>query len=693
MSRSLAARLSGVLVLMFGFGTASVLNAPVGGHIGYMWPVGFASGTLAIAPRRWTGYLVAAITVLASASFLVGDYPPQVSLGYAIAIALEAAVAQRILTVGGTRPWQMLGLVDLARFAVACFLCSAAGAAAFAGVAFLYDYGVPWRVGIAVFVTHLAAEAVVLGLFRQTAAVGETYGDIERAATWTLTIFVTVWGFTTTDVPSVAFLVMPLLGWVAFRAPAREAMIQLVVVGTISSTLNNEGFGPFSDPLVTRLNPEFQHLPHQAFLLSCAIVSITFSTAVAMQRRSAAQLVQERARSDRLVQSARGIAIIGTDRLGRINLFSPGAESILGYTPQEVYGQSTRMFHTEAELARHAAELGTDPTYVSVVRATGQLPPGTARVWQFVRKDGIPRTLSTILSPITDDLGEFVGYVATADDITDRIDAEAALEKALRTERRAVKRLTEIDHVKDQFVSSVSHELRTPITNIVGYLELLMDGVYGEPSGSQSDAMSRIDLNSRRLLTLIDDLLTLSSMENIDRRRRSGQIDLVAVVARAEEIVRPSVLKRNLTMELEIPDGPVPLIGDAGELERLVINFATNAIKFTPDGGRIVIRLLAATATSGPVIEVEDTGIGIREEDRDQLFTRFFRTTRAHELGVPGSGLGLSIAKAIADVHGGEIGASSVFGHGSTFRVAFPLPVAIPEPRSAHVPQTELADH
>lgn len=679
MSRSLAARLTGVMVVMFGFGTASVLNAPAGGHIGYMWPVGFASGALAIAPRRWTGYLVAAIVTLASLTFILGDYPGQVALGYGIAIALEAAVAQRILTVGWSRRWQMLGLVDLSRFAIACILCSATGAAAFAATAALYDYGVPWRVGVAVFVTHLAAEAIVLGLFRQTTGPEERYGRVERLITWVLTIVVTVCAFTTSEVPSLAFLVMPLLGWVAFRASAREAMVQLVVVGTISSTLNNEGYGPFANGLVNQLHPEFQHLPHQAFLLSCAMVSITFSMAVAMQRRSAAQLVQERARSERLVQSARGIAIIGTDRLGRINLFSPGAESILGYAPHEVYGQSTRMFHTEAELARHAAELGTDPTYVSVVRATGELPPGTARVWQFVRKDGIPRTLSTILSPITDDLGEFVGYVATADDITDRINAEAALEKALRTERRAVKRLTEIDHVKDQFVSSVSHELRTPITNIVGYLELLMDGVYGEPSDRQTDAMGRIDLNSRRLLTLIDDLLTLSSMENIDRRRRSSQIDLSAVVARAEEIVRPSLLQRDLTLDVEVPDDAVPLVGDAGELERLVINFATNAVKFTPDGGRIVIRLLAATDTCGPVLEVSDTGIGIRDEDREKLFTRFFRTTRAHELGVPGSGLGLSIAKAIADVHGGVISASSVYGKGSTFRVEFPLQPQTPD--------------
>lgn len=672
MSRSLAVRLAGVLTAMFGLGLSAVVFAPSGGHIGHMWPVGLASGALTLTPRRWRGYLLASIVALSSITFAMGDFPLEVAIGYAVSIGFEALVVQWVLTARGTRRWRVLDLADLARYALACVLGATTGAAGFAVTAAIYDSGHPGSVAVAVFVTHLASQAILLSLFRDTGPSETTYGPVERTSVWILTVSWTTVAFLVSDMPSLASLLIPLLGWVAFRAPAREAMLQLVVVASIASTLNNRDLGPFSGTLLSRLDPEFKHLPLQIFLISCAVISITFSVTAGMQRRSAAQLLQERARSDRLVQSARGIAIIGTDKLGRINMFSPGAESILGYSPHEVFGQSTRMFHTDAELARHAAELGCDPTYVSVVRATGALPPGTARVWQFVRKDGIPRTLSLILSPMNDDLGEFIGYVATADDITDRIDAEAALEKALVTERRAVKRLTEIDQVKDQFVSSVSHELRTPITNIVGYLELLMDGVYGEPTSRQSDAMKRIDVNSRRLLALIDDLLTLSSMENIDRRRRRSSIDLTAVVARAEEIVRPSVLHRDLDFVVEVPPHSVPLVGDAGELERLVINLATNAVKFTPDGGRVVVRLLAGDSERGPVIEVEDTGIGIRDEDKEQLFTRFFRTTRAHELGVPGSGLGLSIAKAIADVHDAKIRADSVYGQGSSFQVEFP---------------------
>lgn len=673
MSKTQGLRLIGLLTLMTGFGLSAVATSAPATHTGFMWPVGLASGTLIVASRRQAPYLVLVVAALAATTFALGGYPLDVSIGYGLGIAVEALVAERVLTTGTSRRLLLLDVNDLGRYVLTCCLSALVGAAIFTVVAGLAHFGMAWRVGLAVLVTHIAGQAVVLGLFKDNSGSGEGYGQAERMLAWTLTAWITVIAFVPTDIPSLAFLTIPLLGWVAFRAPMREAMFQLVFVGALSSTLSNAGYGPFADTaLLGRLDPEFQHLPQQAFLIACAMVSIPFSMSVTMQRRSANLVLRERARSDRLVQSARGIAIIGTDSLGRINLFSPGAESILGYTAEEVFGQSTRMFHTEAELARHATELGVDPTYVSVVRATGELMPGTPRLWQFVRKDGIPRTLSTILSPVADDSGEFVGYVATADDITDRIYAQHALEKALKTERRAVRRLTEIDQVKDAFVSSVSHELRTPITNIVGYLELLMDGVYGDPNAEQIDAMSRIDLNSRRLLTLIDDLLTLSSMESIDQRRRRGQVDLVGVVTKAEEIIRPALEKRELEFRLDLPERAVLVTGDAGELERLVINLTTNAVKFTPDGGTITVRLHAANGSGGPVLEVDDTGIGISAPDRALLFTRFFRTTDAQERGVPGSGLGLSIAKAIAEVHGGTIDATSEPGRGSTFRVSFP---------------------
>jgi PAS domain S-box-containing protein len=666
-------RLVVVLGLMLLFGLTSVDTAPSTTHIGAMWPVGFASGALLLSVRPLAPYVTAAIGVLGALSFALGGYPVDVSCGYGVGVALEALVVQQVVTVGWTRRLSLRNNSDFARLVIGCCTGALLGSLVFTAVSAVTSFGTPWKVGLAALVTHTAVQLVVVGLFREPTHHTGEYGRGEQVVAWLNTLVITTVAFVPNEMPSLAFLVVPGLGWIALRAPMREAMVQLAVVAVIASALTHAGHGPFADAEIAGvLDPEFVPLPLQAFLIACAMVTIPFSMTVGAQRRSAAEALRERARSERLVQSARGIAIIGVDDRGLMNLFSPGAQLILGYAPDEVFGRSCQMFHTPAEVARHADELGCGPAYFDVVEAMAALPPGTARECEFVRKDGTARVLSTIISPVTDESGTFTGYVVTADDVTDRMETQAALEGALETEREAVRRLTEVDQIRDRLVSSVSHELRTPITNIVGYLELFADGVYGEPTDDQALAVSRIEMNSRRLLALIDDLLTLSSMENLDRPREVAPVDLVTVMRRADEIVRPGLLRRELDMDLEVPDEPVVIEGDAGQLERLVINLATNAIKFTLDGGQVTLRLTPPRNGTGPVIEVEDTGIGIPENDQEMLFSRFFRAAQAREAAVPGSGLGLSIAKSITELHGGRISANSVFGSGSTFRVEFP---------------------
>ncbi|HEX2892822.1 MAG TPA: ATP-binding protein [Marmoricola sp.] len=678
MNRKGVLRLAAVLLLMTAIGTAAVATAPTSMHYGAMWPVGLASGALLLTPRTLGPYVAVVVALLAALSFALGGYPLDVSLGFGLACALESWVILQVLGTPWTGRIPLRNNGDYVRFIAACHAGAAVGALGFMSVSALTSFGTPWKVGAATAVTHLPAQLILLGLFAHNSHHLGEYGRTERWLAWINAVGITTLAFVPLEMPVLAFLVIPGIGWISLRAPLREVTLQLVVVSGIASTLSVLDRGPFADPDLTHtIDPEFRWLALQVFLIVCATMTLAFSTAVGAQRWSANEAQVERARSERLVQSARGIAIIGTDEFGRINLFNPGAETILGYTAEEIAGHSTRVFHTAAEINRQAELLGCGASYLEVVRATVQLPPGTAREWEFIRKDGSPRWLSTILSPVRDENGSFVGYVATADDVTDRRNTQRALEAALANERTAVERLTAVDQVKDQFVSSVSHELRTPITNIVGYLELLMDGAYGEPTDEQSRAMTRIETNSRRLLTLIDDLLTLSSMETLNQPAELAPVDLGTVLRRADEIVRPSLIHRDLRVELEVPESPVMIYGDAGQLERLVINLATNAVKFTLDGGRVTLRLLGVANGTGPVIEVEDTGIGIPEADQEMLFNRFFRATQARQAAVQGSGLGLSIAKSIAELHGGRISATSVYGSGSTFRVEFPSPGAV----------------
>jgi signal transduction histidine kinase len=292
---------------------------------------------------------------------------------------------------------------------------------------------------------------------------------------------------------------------------------------------------------------------------------------------------------------------------------------------------------------------------------------------KFRRKDGVERTHSMTLNRMTDDRGEVTGYVSTSEDVTERVRAQEALLEALTTERKAVERLRRVDEVKDAFVSSVSHELRTPITSIMGYLEMLEEGDFGELSPAQANALRRVSANSTRLLSLIDDLLTLSRVEDDGLSLADRAFDLRGVVRAGHDVVAPAWSTRALDVDLHLPAEPVPFLGDRDLVERVMVNLIGNAVKFTPDGGRVGVRLEVADDTA--LIEVSDTGIGIPPTEVDQLFSRFFRSTVAQKRAIPGSGLGLSIARAVIEKHGGAIEVASEIEQGTTFRVRVPIVV------------------
>jgi signal transduction histidine kinase len=227
-----------------------------------------------------------------------------------------------------------------------------------------------------------------------------------------------------------------------------------------------------------------------------------------------------------------------------------------------------------------------------------------------------------------------------------------------------------VDRVKDAFVSSVSHELRTPITSILGYTELLEEGVLGPLAASQADAVDRVSRNSHRLLTLISELLTLSKIQEGTTVSEGELLDLTQVVTAGLAVLSPTVARRDVELTVALPAAPVPVTGDRDMLERVVINLTDNAMKFTPDGGHVKVAL---TSRSGrAVLEVADTGIGVPAHEQQRLFDRFFRSSLAQHHAIPGSGLGLSIAHKIVEQHGGTLEVSSQVGKGSTFHVSLP---------------------
>jgi PAS domain S-box-containing protein len=354
---------------------------------------------------------------------------------------------------------------------------------------------------------------------------------------------------------------------------------------------------------------------------------------------------------------------------------NPAVARILGYEPEDVIG-------------RPWYELVVDEDREELMRATAEhaeRKEGWSNVLLRTRhQNGSLRYLESTATPMLDEHGELIGWRGAARDITHRIQAEAELERLLvgEQEARAMaeaaqhdlseqnERLRELDRLKDEFIALVSHELRTPLTSIRGYTELLLDGEAGELTDDQRQFLGVVERNSHRLLHLVGDLLFLAQVEAGKLVLDVGALDLGAVASESVETARPQAEAKDITLTLAT--GPVPLIaGDRARVAQLLDNLVSNAIKFTPEGGRVDVRL--RTHRNEAVLEVRDSGMGIPAGEQEFLFQRFFRTTRATEQAIQGTGLGLAISKAIVEAHAGRIIVASEEGAGTTFHVTIPL--------------------
>lgn len=249
-------------------------------------------------------------------------------------------------------------------------------------------------------------------------------------------------------------------------------------------------------------------------------------------------------------------------------------------------------------------------------------------------------------------------------EITRRRDAAEAGRRALAEQNE---RLRQLDALKDQLVAVVSHELRTPLTSILGYLELVRDDAT-ELSDEHRGFLEIVDRNARRLLNLVGDLLFVARIDAGELEL--AEVDLAALVAECVEAQAPRTETADVELELNAAGSPA-VRGDRTRLAQLVDNLVSNAVKFTKQGGRVAIGVREENGRA--VIEVADNGIGIPADEQGRLFDRFFRSSTATAEAIQGSGLGLTIAKAIVDAHGGDISMQSEEGVGTTFRVELPL--------------------
>ncbi|HET6166774.1 MAG TPA: ATP-binding protein [Marmoricola sp.] len=254
--------------------------------------------------------------------------------------------------------------------------------------------------------------------------------------------------------------------------------------------------------------------------------------------------------------------------------------------------------------------------------------------------------------------------LAAIDEISRELGRMVLNTRLYETERRLVAELQEIDRYKGELIATISHELKTPLTSIIGHTELL------EELDSEVDSVRAISRNAQRLNRLIENLLNYSRIQ--DRREHVRRaVDMTVLCENSLDLLEVQAEQGGLQLKLALPQEPVMVHGDPEELARVVDNILSNAVKYTPPGGRVDVSVSA----QGPWAEVActDTGLGISAIDQTHLFSAFHRSSNPEALSIPGTGLGLAISRRIVEMHGGDILVESELGQGSTFRVRLPL--------------------
>jgi signal transduction histidine kinase/CheY-like chemotaxis protein len=235
---------------------------------------------------------------------------------------------------------------------------------------------------------------------------------------------------------------------------------------------------------------------------------------------------------------------------------------------------------------------------------------------------------------------------------------------------------------KSEFLASMSHELRTPLNAIIGFSEVLLERMFGELNERQDDYLRDIWSSGKHLLELLNDILDLSKIEAGQMVLNRSQFAVRESLEYCLSMVRERALKQRILLSLEVDPQVGVLDADRLRFRQVVLNMLSNAVKFTPEGGRVDV--CASIRGQDLVVEVTDTGPGVPAEDRQRIFDAFQQGAR-HPEQTEGTGLGLTLSKRILELHGGRIWVESEAGQGSTFGIA--LPVGSSEPASTSVPQ------
>ena len=348
--------------------------------------------------------------------------------------------------------------------------------------------------------------------------------------------------------------------------------------------------------------------------------------------------------------------------------------TLLGYTPAEIQALGSAFIETLI----HPEDLPRVPAQLERMRSAqdGEILEFEYRMqhrngewhWMYSRDAVFSR----------DSQGRVTQTIGAAQDVTDRKRYEAQLHQTNEELARATR-------LKDEFLANMSHELRTPLNAILGLTEGLQDEIFGELNPAQIKALQTIDRSGTHLLELINDILDVAKIE-------SGQIELeyaptsVPLICQSSlTFIRQQAQKKRIQLEVKLPQDLPDIVVDERRIRQVLINVLSNAVKFTPDNGRITLEatLLAPSDVTDHAflrIAIADTGIGIAPEHLDRLFQPFVQIDSALNRQYTGTGLGLALVKRMVELHGGQVSVTSQEGVGSCFTIELPyLTPGIPE--------------
>jgi signal transduction histidine kinase len=265
-------------------------------------------------------------------------------------------------------------------------------------------------------------------------------------------------------------------------------------------------------------------------------------------------------------------------------------------------------------------------------------------------------------------------------------------EELYRNEQEARVEAERVSEMKDEFLATLSHELRTPLNAVLGWAQMLLHGARDEATLRRG--LQTIERNARAQARLIDDLLDMSKIVSGKVRLEPERIWPASFIHAAVETVRPAALAKQIALDARLDSRAGPVLGDSNRMQQVMWNLLFNAVKFTPPGGRVTVTL--ARGPDEVLVEVHDSGVGIRPDFLPHVFDRFRQADSSSTRRHSGLGLGLSIARQLVELHGGSIGVDSRGeGHGSTFTVRLPvqadLPQRGPDTQPAAAPTRDLA--